>query len=484
MPTPSHLNNPLYFDFRAARRVPESHAWTGLDDHPVVDGGAPGSPDAVPVVDLSDGDLAGAAASVASAAEQWGAFLLTGHGVPEELLARVEDRIACMFALPAADKMRAVRRPGDACGYGSPPISSFFTKCMWSEGYTFSPASLRGDLRKLWPKAGHDYASFCDVMEEFHKEMRVLADKLLELFLRALRLTHEQVAAVEAERRIAETMTATMHLNCKLTYADKGRKLTTWRDDVSCVCAGTRAVGLIAHTDSGFFTFVLQSLVPGLQLFRHGPDRWVSVPAVPGAFVVNVGDLFHILTNGRFHSVYHRAVVNRDMDRISLGYFLGPPPHAKVAPLPEAVTPGRAPAYRAVTWPEYMGFRKKAFATGGSALKMVAAGEPDDAGAAVVHQSPPPLVVSSYLFVVLLDMPADARRLKLSRPGRRRQGRGEEEKDTLPLPNRASLAKEEETERLLCLLHCMVESSLASNKMHGRMLSDADQEEDDAMAMA
>lgn len=157
MPTPSHLKNPLYFDFRAARRVPESHAWPGLDDHPVVDG-AGGSPDdAVPVVDLSDPT---AVAHVARAAEQWGAFLLTGHGVPVDLLARVEDRIACMFALPAADKMRAVRGPGDACGYGSPPISSFFSKSMWSEGYTFSPDSLRGDLRKLWPKAGDDYASF------------------------------------------------------------------------------------------------------------------------------------------------------------------------------------------------------------------------------------------------------------------------------------------------------------------------------------
>ncbi|RLM92489.1 gibberellin 3-beta-dioxygenase 2-2-like [Panicum miliaceum] len=374
MPTPSHLKNPLYFDFRAARRVPESHAWPGLHDHPVVDGGGePGTPDAVPVVDLRDPGAA-AVARVARAAEQWGAFLLTGHGVPAELLARVEDRIACMFALPAADKMRAVRGPGDACGYGSPPISSFFSKCMWSEGYTFSPASLRGDLRKLWPKAGDDYASFCDVMEEFHKEMRVLADKLLELFLRALGLTNEQVAAVEEERRIGETMTATMHLNWYPRCPDP-----------------RRALGLIAHTDSGFFTFVLQSLVPGLQLFRHGPDRWVAVPAVPGAFVVNVGDLFHILTNGRFHSVYHRAVVNRNLDRISLGYFLGPPPHAKVAPLREAVPPGRTPAYRAVTWPEYMGVRKKAFTTGASALKMVAAAESDDADAAV-HQQ---LVLSS-----------------------------------------------------------------------------------------
>ena len=45
-------------------------------------------------------------------------------------------------------------------------------------------------------------------MEEFHREMRALADKLLELFLVALGLTGEQVAAVESE-----TMTATMHLN-------------------------------------------------------------------------------------------------------------------------------------------------------------------------------------------------------------------------------------------------------------------------------
>jgi gibberellin 3beta-dioxygenase len=54
---------------------------------------------------------------------------------------------------------------------------------------------------------------YSDVMEEFHKEMRALADRLLELFLKALGLTDDQVSAVEAERRLAETMTATMHLN-------------------------------------------------------------------------------------------------------------------------------------------------------------------------------------------------------------------------------------------------------------------------------
>uniref|UniRef100_A0A0E0R5F1 Uncharacterized protein n=1 Tax=Oryza rufipogon TaxID=4529 RepID=A0A0E0R5F1_ORYRU len=47
------------------------------------------------------------------------------------------------------------------------------------------------------------------------------------------------------------------------------------------------------------------------------------------------------------------------------------PPDIKVALLPDAVSPGRSAAYRAVMWPEYKAIRKKAFTTGGSAIKMV-----------------------------------------------------------------------------------------------------------------
>ena len=68
---------PSYFDFHAARQVPETHAWPG-HDHPVVDGGALGL-DVVPVVDLvvagaADEPRAAVVAQVACAAEQWGTF--------------------------------------------------------------------------------------------------------------------------------------------------------------------------------------------------------------------------------------------------------------------------------------------------------------------------------------------------------------------------------------------------------------------------
>uniref|UniRef100_I1PTV1 Uncharacterized protein n=1 Tax=Oryza glaberrima TaxID=4538 RepID=I1PTV1_ORYGL len=45
------------------------------------------------------------------------------------------------------------------------------------------------------------------------------------------------------------------------------------------------------------------------------------------------------------------------------------PPNVKVAG--GRVPPGRSAAYRAVTWPEYKAVRKKAFTTGGSTLEMV-----------------------------------------------------------------------------------------------------------------
>ncbi|XBI96215.1 hypothetical protein VPH35_032528 [Triticum aestivum] len=226
-----------YFDLEAARQVPETHAWEGLHEHLVVDGGVGAGEDAVPVVYMRDPC---AAEAVARTSKKWGAFLFLGHGLPRDLMARVEAGIAGMFGLPKPEKMRAARQDGDPVGYGLPHIATYLSK-------TQGGRHERG------------------VMEEFHKEMCALANKLMELFL----------VALGAEHKIIETMTETIHLNWYPRCPDP-----------------TRALGMKAHTDSGFFALVM----------------WVEVSAVPGALIINIGDLFQIITNGRFCSVYHRAV--------------------------------------------------------------------------------------------------------------------------------------------------------------------------------
>ena len=50
-------------------------------------------------------------------------------------------------------------------------------------------------------------------------------------------------------------------------------------------------VGITSHTDSGL-TVLLQNQVGGLQV-KHG-DEWVDVEPIPGALIVNIGDLIQV----------------------------------------------------------------------------------------------------------------------------------------------------------------------------------------------
>jgi gibberellin 2beta-dioxygenase len=53
--------------------------------------------------------------------------------------------------------------------------------------------------------------------------------------------------------------------------------------------------GLVPHTDSDFLTVLCQDQVGGLQLMKGG--TWVAVKPIPGALIVNIGDLFQVHTH-------------------------------------------------------------------------------------------------------------------------------------------------------------------------------------------
>lgn len=68
----------------------------------------------------------------------------------------------------------------------------------------------------------------------------------------------------------------------------------------------------------------------------QGEDDWRDVPAIPGSFVVNIGDLMSMWTDHRWVSTLHRVVNPRHGDtasRISIPYFHQPNHDAVVAPL-------------------------------------------------------------------------------------------------------------------------------------------------------
>lgn len=181
------------------------------------------------------------------------------------------------------------------------------------------------------------------MIEEYNKEMKRLAERLMQLMLLSLGLTGQDDQE-EEEKEYFRDITAALQLNSYPACPEPDR-----------------AMGLASHTDSGLLTILHQSsAASGLQLLRS--DRWVTVPPVPGALVVIIGDLGHVLSNGRFKSVLHRAVVNRTHHRISAAYLCGPRPDVKVSPIRGPAGLGmQRQAYRAVTWGEYLGLRARFF---------------------------------------------------------------------------------------------------------------------------
>ncbi|MBA0784807.1 hypothetical protein Gotri_028159 [Gossypium trilobum] len=117
-------------------------------------------------------------------------------------------------------------------------------------------------------------------------------------------------------------------------------------------------VGFGEHTDPQILTILKSNDVGGLQVKSQVDDGdhgvWVPVPPHPTAFCVNVGDILQAMTNGRFMSVRHRAMVtNTSKSRMSMAYFGAPPLDTCLTPPIELVTPRKPLLYRPFTWDEY-----------------------------------------------------------------------------------------------------------------------------------
>ncbi|PPD85915.1 hypothetical protein GOBAR_DD17142 [Gossypium barbadense] len=261
-----------------------------------------------PVVDIGDPS---AFSLVRDACEKWGVFQAINHGIPLSLFQETEFEARRLFSLPTEQKQLFARLPEGFTGYGLVRISRNFPKLM------------------------------CEVMEQFQVEMKTLCEKLVAVMLRSLGLTNEQDTKWFEPKNESDQAKCFLQLNSYPVCPDPDR-----------------AMGLAPHTDSSLFTLLYQGGISGLQVYDDDVG-WVDVQPVEGALVVNVGDLMHIVSNGRFKSVLHRVVVNNTRHRISTAFFYLPPWDAKVSPLKKLVEFDHLPMYRQVTWKEYVETKSK-----------------------------------------------------------------------------------------------------------------------------
>ncbi|MCR9126551.1 MAG: isopenicillin N synthase family oxygenase [Rhodobacteraceae bacterium] len=96
--------------------------------------------------------------------------------------------------------------------------------------------------------------------------------------------------------------------------------------------------GSAPHVDFGALTLLAQDDAGGLQV-RTPAGAWVDAPALPGSFVVNVGQMLQRMTNGRLRATPHRVINLSGRARFSCPFFFDPHVHTVVAPLPGTGTP-------------------------------------------------------------------------------------------------------------------------------------------------
>lgn len=153
-----------------------------------------------------------------------------------------------------------------------------------------------------------------------------------------------------------------------------------------------QTIGLPPHNDPGLFTILLiHNGLAGLQIERHG--QWFEVNPPPNSMIVNVGDhlevihihnkylfscyimsnsalivfvkvlmktyiivnLFgQIFSNGRCKSSRHRAVVNKDRERMSIAVGNGPGKEVVVGPAAPLVERDGRGLYRSMNYREYV----------------------------------------------------------------------------------------------------------------------------------
>ncbi|KAM6554511.1 hypothetical protein CsatB_015273 [Cannabis sativa] len=265
------------------------------------------------------------------ACQEWGFFLLINHGVGESLMKRMIEMCRDFFNMPAEEKPEIISNNKGAKRSVLEPI-------MY--GTSFNVAI---DKVLLW-------RDFIKVISHPHFNSPHKPQGFRETALEFSTRTRE--VASKVVKAISETLGLEEDCISKAMNWDEGLQLLAANYYPACP-EPDRAIGIPPHTDHGLVTLLIQNEMSGLQVQHKG--QWVMLEAITNAFVVNLGDQMQVVTNGKYKSVRHRAVVNNTKTRISIAVPHGPSVDKVVVPLPELLEKeGQSPVYSGMSYKDYI----------------------------------------------------------------------------------------------------------------------------------
>ncbi|KAF6985547.1 hypothetical protein CFC21_003399 [Triticum aestivum] len=291
----------------------------------------------VPLVDMArllDPDSSEAeTAKLGSACRDWGFFQLTNHGVEESVAQDMKDSTTQFFRLPLDKKKAVATKAGGVEGFGHHFLGASRGKLDWAESLVLKTQLMEERSMEFWPA---DPAAFRSSLDKYSLEMSKLTSRLLAFMASDLGVEPEALAGAFRGKK----QTVALHHYPPCQHPDKVLGITPHHDGLGLT--------LLLHVDD----------TPGLQVRRDG--RWFPLDSLPGALVINVGDMLQILTNGRYKSPEHRVLADAERGRATAVVFQEACVGGMVRPLP-----GLGDArYRAIEYAEYFEGNYTALAEG------------------------------------------------------------------------------------------------------------------------
>lgn len=313
----------------------------------------------IPTIDIasfaqgSTSQRAAVAAQIDAAARQIGFMQITGHGIPEAVVAALAQGMDDFFGLPLRQK--EAWRPSAVeinRGYTSPlserlsysagvaSAADLFEAFNVGSAHTDFPGLTLDPIAypdNLWPT---DCPSFQAAVQLWFRHAGEVAREMTRIFEVALGLPAHYFAPFQ------DHSLDVLRLN---HYAMPPEVTRVEQDQM----------GMGAHTDFGIVTVLWADAVsPGLQVLT-AEGHWIDAIPQPGALLINLGDMMARWTNDHWLSSMHRVVPPIDgqgqvVRRRSAAYFHDGNADAVITCLPSCSDAARPPRYPAITVAEHI----------------------------------------------------------------------------------------------------------------------------------
>ena len=262
--------------------------------------------------------------TVGESLEEFGFVAIENHGVDE---AKIERGYAASRALFELDERlkRGYEHPEDGCQRG-----------YTSLGREHAKGRTEGDIKEFW-HVGPELAESHPLRERVRKniwpsELPGFREDMLGLWTALNECGRQIMLALARYLEADEDVFGSM-----IDGGDTILRVIRYPgpDEVT---PAPGAVWAAAHEDVNLITLLPSSRERGLQLLRRD-GSWLDIEPIPGQLIVDTGDMFQRLTNGRFPSTTHRVLAPADADgpRYSMPFFIHPHPDFVLKPVTSCV---------------------------------------------------------------------------------------------------------------------------------------------------